>query len=174
MAEETSYYSCPFLNQYLKIPKDVLDKIYEDYPLESESVCHCIGLIVVNLLVHSEVAYSRNKNFYTENRTSFYTWRHMLKAVDVAEERGYASKLHKGHWNRAFESGLASTITRGQHLSEFGLLKEIEIDVQSLPLLIIDRKPIFDKGQLSFLASRSNHLLYRLQGYQPQQQMYNA
>jgi hypothetical protein len=155
MTEDTPYYSCPFLNQYLKIPKDILDKINIDNPQESESVCHCIGLIVVNLLVHSEVAYSRNKNFYTENRTSFYTWTHMLKAVDVAEERGYARKLHKGHWNRAFESGLASTLGRGQHLSKFSLSKEIELGIQSLPLLMIDNKPIFDKRQLSSVTSRS-------------------
>jgi len=168
MTEDASFYSCLFLNQYLKIPIDILDKIHIDNPLESDSICHCIGLIVVNLLTQDEVAYSRDKNFYTKNRTNYYTWTHMLRAVDVAEQRGYAIKLHKGHWNRVFESGLSSTLTKGEHLSEFSLVKEIEIDILSLPLLVVDGKPIFNREQLfninhkAILNPESQTLINRL------------
>jgi hypothetical protein len=153
VAEDTSHYSCPFLNQYVRIPKNVSDRINADNPIESESVRHCIGLIVVNLLAHGEVAYSRNKNFYTENGTRLYTWTHMLRAVDIAEERGYAIKLQKGYWNWEFKSGLASTLAGGQLLKKFVAPKEMELDVQSLPLLTIDRKPIYDnEGLLLFIS----------------------
>ena len=94
----------------------------------------------------------------------------MLEAVDIAEQRGYAVKSQKGCWNRAFKSGLASTVTRGEHLSEFGLLKEIEIDIKSLPLLVIDKRPIFDREQLFTISHKmasmpeSQTLIKRLDG----------
>ncbi|MFC1968100.1 hypothetical protein ACFLVX_01750 [Chloroflexota bacterium] len=155
MVEHKSQYRCPFLNQYLKIPKNILDRINAAHPMESESIRHCLGLIVVNLLTNVEVAYSRDKNFYTENRTRGYTWTNMRKAVDIAEEKGYAIKSQKGYWNRDFEKGLSSTLSTGPRLEEFGPPEEAELDIESLPLLSVDGKPVFDNIGLAVQKAHS-------------------
>lgn len=156
MAKDTSQYRCPFLNQYVNTPKHISDTVNASHPKESESIRHCIGLVIVNLLANSEVAYSRNKNFYTENRTRKYTWTNMLKAVDIAEEKGYAIKSQKGYWDRDFEKGLSSTLSVGPRLDEFGRLEEVELDIESLPLLSVDGKPVFDNIGLAFLKAHSD------------------
>lgn len=156
MAEDKSRYRYPFLNQYVKIPKHISDMVNAGHPMESESIRHCIGLIILNLFMNSEVAYSRNKNFYTKNRTRKYTWTNMLKAVDIAEEKSYAIKSQKGYWNRAFDSGLSSTLGVGPRLREFKPPKEIVLDIESLPLLTIDGKPIYDSEGLTLVVGHSN------------------
>lgn len=156
MAEEKLRYRYPFLNQYIKTPKHITDMVNAGHPMESESIRHCIGLIILNLFMNSEVAYSRNKNFYTKNRTRKYTWTNMLKAVDIAEEKGYAIKSHKGYWNRNFRAGLASTLGVGPRLQKFKPPKKIELDIESLPLLTIDEKPIYDSEGLTLVVGHSN------------------
>jgi hypothetical protein len=96
VAGEESRYSCPFINQYIKIPKQISDRVDADHPTEYEGVRHCIGLIAVNLLAQGEVAYSRNSNFCTEHRTARYTRTNMLRAVEIAAARGYAVKSKAG------------------------------------------------------------------------------
>ncbi len=156
MAEDKLRYKYPFFNQYIKIPKHISDMVNVNHSMESVSTRHCISLIIVNLLMNSEMAYSRDKNFYTKNRTSKYTWTNMLKAVDIAEAKGYAIKSLKGHWNRAFDSGQASTLAVGPRLKEFGLPEETVLDIESLPLLVVDEKPIYDNEGLTFVVGRSN------------------
>lgn len=156
MAEDKFKYRYPFLNQYVKTPKRISDMVNEGHPMVSESIRHCIGLIIVNLLMNSEVAYSRNKNFYTENRTRDYTWTNMLKAVEIAEEKSYAIRLKEGYWKRNFRTGLSSTLGVGPRLKEFRALEEIELDIESLPLLIVDGKPIYDSEGLTLVVGHSN------------------
>ena len=83
MNDDSSQYRVHFLNQYAKIPEKISEKLNSLYPTRYESVRHCIGLIIVNLLEFDEVAYSRNKNFYTANRTHNYTYANMLNALDI-------------------------------------------------------------------------------------------
>jgi hypothetical protein len=62
-------YDTQFLNQYVKIPAQISEKIDALHPDRYKSVRHCVGLLIVNLLKFREVAYSRDKNFYTKQRT---------------------------------------------------------------------------------------------------------
>jgi len=59
----TDEYDINFLNQYVKIPVQISEKLNTLYPERYESFRHCVGLIVVNLLKFGEIAYSRDKNF---------------------------------------------------------------------------------------------------------------
>jgi hypothetical protein len=154
MPEDASRYNYPFLNQYVRIPKHVSDRVKAEHPTEHDNIRHCIGLIIVNLLANTEVAYSRDKNFYTENRTENFTWTNMLKAVDIAEESSYAIKLKKGYRDKDFERGLASTLGPGLSLKTFGPPVEMELETESLPLLTIDGKPIYDKEGLAVVVNR--------------------
>jgi hypothetical protein len=154
MPRENFEYSYYFLNQYVKIPKRVSDIVYTIYPAEPEDVRHCINLIIVNLIANAEIAYSRNKNFYTENRTKLFTWTNLLKAVDLAEEKGYAVKLKIGYRKRGFKTGLASTLGRGPRLKTIGPPVGMELDLKSLPLITIDKKPIYDVEELNLANSR--------------------
>jgi hypothetical protein len=156
MTEDTSQYGCPFINQYIKIPKNISDKVNAKHPTESEGIRHCIGIIVVNLLTNGIVAYSRNKNFYTKNLTKYYTWTNMLKAVQIASADGYAIELQKGYWNKDFLKGLSSTLGAGPRLKEFQPCEEMELDVESLPLLSVDGRPVFGEEGLAFITSHAN------------------
>ena len=49
-----------FINQFVKIPKFVSDKINADYGDKKAGVRYCIGLIIANLLKYGHIAYSRN------------------------------------------------------------------------------------------------------------------
>ena len=81
----------------MKIPKEVSDKLDTLYPGKYKDVRYCLGLIIVNLLKFDEIAYSRNKNFYTKNRTSYYTFANMLNAIDLAVKDDYAVKSQRGY-----------------------------------------------------------------------------
>ena len=105
MAKEASQYSFPFINQYVRVPGRILDRVNTEYPAENEGVRHCIGLIAANLLVHGEVAYSRNSNYYTEHHTKHYTRTNMLRAVEIAAAQGYAIKSRAGSGTRSSRGG---------------------------------------------------------------------
>jgi len=151
MARDISGYSCPFINQYVKIPKQISDRVNADHPQEYEGVRHCLGLIIVNLLVQGEVAYSRNSNFYTEHRTEHYTRTNMWNAVDIAVDRGYAARSLEGYKNPSFSRGLSSTLRPGPKLRGFKSPTELELDVESLPLLSVDKRQVFDEDGLAYI-----------------------
>lgn len=155
MAEESQQYSCPFINQYVKVPESVSGRINADHGAEYEGVRHCIGLIATNLLSHGNVAYSRNNHHYTENRTRHYTYANMTRAVRIALADGYAVELQKGYWDRGFEKGLSSTLGTGHRLEEFGPPEKLELDVRLLPLLSVDGRPAFDSGDIAYLIARA-------------------
>lgn len=81
---------------------------------ERRQVRHCIGLILVSLLAQGETAYSRGSGHYTENGTPNYTKAHMLRAVELAVETGYAVKAKTGYWNPAFEGDCRRQGTRAR------------------------------------------------------------
>lgn len=165
MINDTSQYRVHFLNQYAKIPKKISETLDSLYPTRYESVRHCIGLIIVNLLEFDEVAYSRNKNFYTANHTKNYTYANMLNALDIAIDAGYAVKSMTGYHGR-----YSATLKAGPRLSEFSLPEGMELDLASLPLLTVDERPVFERSDLNLVKARnantsleSNILNYRLE-----------
>ena len=153
MNDDSSQYRVRFLNQYVKIPKKILETLNSLYPTEYESVRHCIGLIIVNLLKFDEIAYSRNKNFYTANRTKNYTFTNMRNALKIALEAGYAVELRSF---QSFDRGHSSKLKAGPRLSDFSLPGSMELDVESLPLLTINGKPVFDDDNLNSVKARSD------------------
>jgi hypothetical protein len=153
MGVDSSQYRVHFLNQYAKIPENILEKLNSLYPTRYESVRHCLGLIIVNLLEFDEVAYSRNKNFYSANHTKNYTYANMLNALEIAIEAGYAAELKTSY--QSFDRGYSSTLKAGPRLSEFNLPEGIELDLESLPLLSIDKRPIFENDDLDVVKAHS-------------------
>lgn len=149
--DASSKYRVHFLNQYAKIPKEILETLNSLYPMEYESVRHCIGLIIVNLLEFGEVAYSRNKNFYSANHTKNYTYANMLNALEIAIDAGYAAELKTS--SQSFDRGYSSTLKAGPRLSKFSKLGEMELDLESLPLLAVDDRPIFGIEDLNLIKA---------------------
>lgn len=155
MPTDSSQYRVNFLNQYAKIPEEILSKLDTLYPTEYEGVRHCIGLLIVNLLEYGEVAYSRNKNFYTKNKTKNYTYANMLNALRIALDAGYAVAVQTGYSGSGTKPGTSSTLKAGLRLAEFGRPQKMEIDVELLPLLSIDEKPIFEREELEIVRARN-------------------
>ena len=155
MIDDLSQYRVHFLNQYAKLPKNISEKLNSLYPTKYESVRHCIGLIIVNLFESGEVAYSRNKNFYSENHTKHYTYANMLNALEIAVADGYAVKLQTGYHGLGYERGRASTLGVGPRLGEFSQPVVMELDVKSLPLLVVDERPVFGNDALDLAKTRS-------------------
>jgi hypothetical protein len=154
MADKQSHYSCPFINQHVKVPERIRVIINANLSGEYEDVRHFIGLIVVNLLALEEVAYSRNSNFYTEHGTRLYTRTSMKRAVDGAVRVGYAIRAREGYWNWEYGSGLSSTLAVGPRLAEFGEPVELELDIESIPLLAIDKRQVFGEAELTAIQNR--------------------
>jgi len=144
------YYS-KFVNQYIKIPDSISNKVEHIYGSEKPAVKHCIKLLITNLLAQGMIAYSRDAHFYTKHRTKYYTKVHFLRAVDILVKDKYAVPTHKGSKNKAFESGISSRLNPLDKINqEFALEKvEYKIDLKSLPLLVIDKKPIFSVEELN-------------------------
>lgn len=149
MTNISSQYDVHFLNQYVKIPDKISEKLNTLYAIEYESVRHCIGLIIVNLFKFGEVAYSRNKNFYTSNHTQQYTYASMLKALEITIADGYAVKRLTGY--HGYQRGRSSTLAVGPRLGEFSQPEDIDLDLESLPLLTIDERPVFEHDDLKLV-----------------------
>lgn len=153
MAEGSPRYSCPFFNQHVRVPATVTARVDADHAREYEDVRHCIGLIIVNLLAMGEVAYSRNSNFYTEHGTRLFTLTSMRKAVDAAVRSGHAVRSREGYWDKYYVSGLSSTLAPGPRLAEFGPPPPLELDIESLPLLAVDKRQVFGESDLAAIMS---------------------
>jgi hypothetical protein len=147
-------YRANFLNQYVYIPASIKEKLASCYPNENENVRHCLGLIIVNLLESSEVAYSRRKGLYTKNRTRHFTYQNLKNALQIAEVDSYVIQLRKGHLGRGNEKGESSTMGAGPRLREFNRPVKMELDVEALPLLSTDEKPIFESDDLELIRAR--------------------
>lgn len=148
----TDEYIANFLNQYVRIPDNILEKLSMLYPTEYEGVRHCLGLIIVNLLKFGQVAYSRDKNFYSENHTKFFWHKSTLDAVDIAIDDGYAIGLSRGRVN--YEHSVSSMLGAGPRLHQFSLHRDVELDLESLPLLSVDKRPVYDNTDMMFVRER--------------------
>lgn len=141
-----SQYPHRFINQYARIPGQVSERMDAEFPGEYEGVRHCLGLIAANLLAYGIVAYSRRGNFYSENRTRHYTRANMLGAVAIAVGRGYAAAT-TGFRSEGYGRGISSTLTATKRLRRaFEPVRRLEVDVELLPLLVVDGRPAFAIG----------------------------
>lgn len=137
-----------FINQYAKIPQNISTRIETEYVAEYEGVRHCLSLILTNMLAYGKVAYSRRKQFYSENRTQHYTRSKMLKAVDILVGRDYVAS-ETGFKGKGYERGVSSSLNPLPRLrQEFAPLDKVELDIEALPLLTIDGKPIYEGATL--------------------------
>ena len=155
MPDKATHYSFPFFNQHVKVPEMVKVKVDASHASHYADVRHCIGLIVTNLLALGEVAYSRNSNFYTEHGTRLFTFTSMMRAVDAAVASGWAVRSREGYRAKGYRTGLSSTIAPGRGLAEFGAPVKLELDVESLPFMSVDKKSVFDEVGLSAVESRT-------------------
>jgi len=154
MSDNATQYYYPFFNQYVKVPKLVVDYVLLTYSLESENVQHCIGLIIVNLLAFNVIAYSRRKEHYTAKRTKHYTYTNMLRAVEITSQDGLSIKVLTGYRNKGYEKGISSILSAGSRLEKINISNEFELDLESLPLLIIDDIPVFENDKLLAIKNR--------------------
>lgn len=152
-------YDIEFLNQYVKIPKRISEALYMKYPGEYESVRYCLGLVIVNLLEFGQIAYSRTKKFYTTHHTKHYTFANILHALENALADGYSIELQRGYRSAGYKRGWSSTLTAGPRLAEFNMTDKMELDVESLPLLSVDDKPVYSKQDLELVRERNDTIL---------------
>ncbi|MBA7660542.1 hypothetical protein ES703_68544 [subsurface metagenome] len=148
-----------FINQYARIPRQVANRLDTEFAGEYPGVRHCLGLIATNLLTRGTIAYSRRGNFYSENRTRHYTRANMLKAVEIAERKGYAMSV-TGFRSEGYSRGVSSTLTATEGLRrEFEPIRRLELDVELLPLLVVDGRPAFAIGAIDTIKSKCQWLL---------------
>ncbi|WP_145925501.1 hypothetical protein [Dehalogenimonas formicexedens] len=127
------------------------------YPNESKSIQHCIKLIVVNLNVNVEVAYSKSDAFYTREKTRDYTKTHMLRAIEVLVNDGYIKISKRGSKNIAFKKGISSRIRRKLKLhKDFPKSKTYQIYLRKLPLLRVDDVSIHTAQQAQIMEVTIN------------------
>jgi len=151
-----SEYNYPhrFINQYARIPRKVSDRLDAEFAKEYEGVRHCLGLIVANLLAYGIVAYSRRGNFYSENRTLHYTRANILRAVDLVVRSGYTTGT-TGFRSEGYGRGVSSTLTATEKLRRaFKPIRRLEVDVETLPLLVVDGRPAFAIGAIDTINSK--------------------
>ncbi|MFC2033771.1 hypothetical protein ACFLUB_04585, partial [Chloroflexota bacterium] len=151
-----SQYPHRFINQYTRIPGEVSDRLDTEFGGEYEGVRHCLGLIITNLLACGTTAYSRNSSFYTENRTRHYTYTNMMRATDLAAEKGYASN-NLGFRSKGYRKGISSTLSPlGKLAEDFSPTGRLETDVELLPLLVIDNRPMYTISDIASVAKVSS------------------
>lgn len=148
---DVDYYS-KFINQYIKIPDSISDKVESLYSSEkSEAVKHCIKILITNLLAQGMIAYSKNKHFYIQHQTKYYTYTYFLRAVKILLRDRYATETKRGSKNIKFLKGISSRLNPLDKINQDFALEKVkyEIDLKALPLLVIDKKPIFNVEELN-------------------------
>ncbi len=133
-----------FINQFIKIPKSISDKVNTDYSsIKKIGVRYCIGLILTNLIKNGHIAYSRRDSYYKEHRGKHYTKTNMLRAVDSLIEDKYVF-TRKGSRDPRFEFGIASRLFKLDKVyEEFPVRFDVPIDFKTVPLLEIDKTRIY-------------------------------
>lgn len=152
LAEGDTEYHWKFINQYIKIPDDISNKVDRLYCLEETAVRHCIKLIITNLLAQGIVAYSERDNFYAMHHTKYYTKASFLRALELVTRDGYAFRSKRGSKNIKFQKGISSRISPLERLFEdFPTQPGVELDLKSLPLLVVDKHLIYHVNDLALI-----------------------
>jgi hypothetical protein len=164
-AEGGFEYYYPMINPYLKVPKVIEDKVNEEFSTQKSKVRDCVALVITNLLKRKVISYIRRRNYYTENHTDVYTNSNMLKTVDLLHESGYCV-TRNGSRNIKYKYGIASSLHVTDKLQQNypAPLSPIELDLNKIPTIVIDNKPIFKyvskyllKPIYSHISSSSSH-----------------
>lgn len=137
-----------FINQFIKIPKSVSDKVNTDHSDQNIGVRYCIGLILTNLL-NGHIAYSRDDKYYTKHRGKYYGYTYMLDAVELVVKDKYA--INKtGTRDSSFEFGIASRLYKMDKVDQT-FPKELDppLDFKTIPLLQIDKRRIYTNWDLN-------------------------
>ncbi|MFC2027439.1 hypothetical protein ACFLU3_02000 [Chloroflexota bacterium] len=150
-----SYYLFPFVSQYIELPEFIDDRVEIDYAAEKNGVRHCIKLIITNILVLGVVSYSRRKEFYAHNHTTYYTYYHMMRAIEVLVRDRYILKHNRrtgGFWSKGqYTNGISSRLQPLEKLFEDypEKINNLTLNLDSLPILTIDKYPIYSLRDIS-------------------------
>jgi hypothetical protein len=158
--EGDTEYHWRFINQYIKIPDDMGNKVDQLYGLETTAVRHCIKLIVTNLRARGIVAYSKRDDFYAGHHTKYYTKANFLRALELVTRDKYAFRSKRGSKNIKFQKGISSRISPLERLYEdFPTQPSVELDLKSLPLLVVDKHLIYHVNDLALIKPNNirNH-----------------
>jgi len=130
-------YNYPFVNQYIKIPKEVSDKVELLYPKEKIKVKYCISMIITNLLARGEISYTTRGTYFKRNHTEYYNKPSFMSALSILIRDGYARKSKKGSRNIKFPVGISSRIKPYTQITiDFGdIIVPDETDIPKFPYL---------------------------------------
>jgi hypothetical protein len=135
----------PYLNLYIKVPKYIAAWVAANYTSASTKVKHCLGLAVANLLAHGTVAYTRRRPHYS---TPYSAAIDMLRAIERLVADGYATST-TGYKNAGYATGVPSTLApTPKLLVALPQVDGVEVDLTALPILTVDKKPIYKKRQV--------------------------
>jgi hypothetical protein len=145
-------YYYPFINQYIKVPNSLKQKIDTDYSKEREGVRRCIGIVLTNLGTKGVVAYSRRNEYYSKHGTKHYTYNNMLSAVKYIN-RIYAF-TSKGYRAEQYDTGISSILHPMEQYEQLKSLagnnSDIEyIDFNTIPIIQIDKQLIYNKWDVN-------------------------
>jgi hypothetical protein len=79
--------------------------------------------------------------------------------LEIAVADGYAVELQRGYRSAGYKRGWSSTLRAGPRLAEFSMTDKMELDVESLPLLSVDDKPVYSKQDLEIVGERNDVIL---------------
>jgi hypothetical protein len=150
-------YYYPFINQYIKIPDSIMDKVNNDYSTKKAGVRYCIALILTNLIKRGIVAYSRSNRYYQDRRTKYFTKTNLLCAVDLVKKDGYAF-TRPGSKNIKYDKGIASRLFPLDKINELPKTFEASIDFSKFPLLEIDGDKIYSLRDLNKYVTSASPL----------------
>lgn len=158
-----------FINQFIKIPNSISDKVNTDYSTQKIGVRNCIGIILTNLIKYGIVACSKSGRYYNEHRGKHYTKTNMLRAVNLVIQDGYAF-TRKGSKQIKYEQGIASRLFPLDKINELPATFDISIDFKTIPLLEIDKNRIYNLRDLKKYvtsATFSSHSILHSSSHTP-------
>jgi len=140
-------YYYQFINQYLKIPNSMSKRVDTEYSTEkSDGVRYCIGLILTNLVKYGVIAYSRRKDYYAKHGVNDYTWTNLKRAVDLI--KGKYAFNRNGYKGARYDTGIASALHPLYKVYELPSKFKESLDFKTIPLIQIDKEPIFNLWDL--------------------------
>jgi hypothetical protein len=150
--KDTGYYS-DFFHQHIRVPDNISRKVDALYCSEEPRVTDCIKLIITNFFAQGMFAFSGRAEHYSEHGTPSYTRTYFPRAVELLLGDGYAYLEHKGTKRSTFATGISSRLSPTWKLfvdfpEEEYAIKKAEVDVTRLPIISINKKPIYTLDEL--------------------------
>jgi len=131
-----------FVNQYIKIPKNISEKVNTDYSTQNESVRYCVGIILTSFARYGVIAYNTRDEYYKENKGNHYTKTYFLRAVGLVLKDKYAFNV-KGTRDSKFDEGISSILHPLEKIETIDKLYKVdetkEVDNTKFPLIEISK-----------------------------------